>query len=576
MAEEVLNENFSEIPERLVKDENKRKELKTEATTLQTLTLTQRQLCDIEMILNGAFYPLQGFMDQADYDSVVKHLRLADGTLFSMPITLDITEDQKTRLAGEKRIALLDQENNLIAVMTVGTCWEPNKVLEAELVFGANDLKHPAVDYLHNIAGKYYLGGSLEGYQLPVHYDYTNLRRTPNELRKFFKENGWNRVVAFQTRNPLHRSHFELTTRAIKHANAHLLLNPVVGMTKPGDVDHHTRVRCYKSLMKHYEPGSALLSLLPLAMRMGGPREAIWHTVIRRNFGATHFIIGRDHAGPGNNSQNKPFYGDYDAQSLVLKYADELKLKILTFQQVVFVPSINSYLPEDELKPGMETKNISGTALRNLLMSGQNIPEWFSFPDVIRILQESYPPLHKQGFTVFFTGLSGSGKSTISNALLVKLTELISDRSITLLDGDVVRNHLSTELGFSREHRELNIKRIAYVASEITKARGVALTAAIAPYRNSREYARKLIAPTGGFIEVYVATPIEICEQRDRKGLYQKARSGLIKGFTGIDDPYEPPVNPELTIDTGSVTVAEAVDLIVYHLREKGYIKKED
>jgi sulfate adenylyltransferase len=576
MSEEVLNENFSEIPERLVKDENRRKELKTESTTLQTLTLTQRQLCDIEMILNGAFYPLQGFMDQTDYDSVVKHLRLADGTLFSMPITLDITEEQKTRLAGEKRIALLDQENNLIAIMTVGTCWEPNKALEAELVFGADDLKHPSVEYLHNTAGKYYLGGAVEGYQLPVHYDYSNLRRTPNELRKYFKENGWKRVVAFQTRNPLHRSHFELTTRAIKHANAHLLLNPVVGMTKPGDVDHHTRVRCYKSLMNHYEPGTALLSLLPLAMRMGGPREAIWHTVIRRNYGATHFIIGRDHAGPGNNSQNKPFYGEYDAQTLVLKYVDELKLKILTFQQVVFVPSLNKYLPEDELTPGMETKNISGTALRNCLMSGQTIPEWFSFPDVIRILQESYPPLHKQGFTVFFTGLSGSGKSTISNALLVKLTELISDRSITLLDGDVVRNHLSTELGFSKEHRELNIKRIAYVASEITKARGVALTAAIAPYRGSREYARKLIAPAGGFIEIYVATSLEVCEQRDRKGLYQKARSGLIKGFTGIDDPYEPPSNPELTIDTGKTSVAEAVDQIVYLLREKGYVRKEE
>jgi sulfate adenylyltransferase len=328
--------------------------------------------------------------------------------------------------------------------------------------------------------------------------------------------------------------------------------------------------------MNHYEPGSALLSLLPLAMRMGGPREAIWHAVIRRNFGATHFIIGRDHAGPGNNSQNKPFYGEYDAQTLVLKYADEIKLKILTFQQVVFVPSLNTYLPEDELTPGMETKNISGTALRNLLMSGQDIPQWFSFPDVIRILQESYPPLHKQGFTVFFTGLSGSGKSTISNALLVKLTELIADRSITLLDGDIVRNHLSTELGFSREHRDLNIKRIAYVASEITKARGIALTAAIAPYRNSREYARKLIAPLGGFIEIYVATSLEVCEQRDRKGLYQKARSGLIKGFTGIDDPYEPPVNPELNIDTGSTSVAEAVDKIVYLLREKGYIKKEE
>jgi len=556
--------------ELLVRDQTVLDKLKQESHALKTIVLTRRQLCDVELLLNGGFSPLKGFMVEEDYNRVVTEMRLSNGSIFPIPITLDISAEDAANITVNQRLALDDWEGNLIALMTVESKWVPDKSREAELVFGSTDQLHPAVYYLFNNAGQVYLGGRLEGIQLPVHYDFVHLRRTPAELREYFRANGHERVVAFQTRNPLHRSHFELTVRALKFANALLLLHPSVGMTKPGDVDHFTRVRCYLTLMQEYEPGTALLSLLPLAMRMGGPREALWHAVIRKNYGATHFIVGRDHAGPGNNSQGNPFYGDYDAQKLVLSFEAELGLKILTFRQVAYVPELQRYLPEDEVTKDMTVKNISGTELRRRLAFGEPIPEWFSFPGVITILQESSPPRFRQGFTVFFTGLSGSGKSTISNALMVRLMEL-TNRSVTLLDGDLVRQHLSTELGFSKEHRDLNIKRIGYVASEITKAGGIALSAAIAPYQAPREYVRHLISNCGGFVEVYVATPLEICEKRDRKGLYKRARQGLIKGFTGIDDPYEPPTKAEIIIQP-SLSVKESTDLIINYLKSTKYL----
>jgi sulfate adenylyltransferase len=567
--------NHLPIKEYFPTDAEEVKKLKQDAQALKSIALTQRQLCDIEMLLNGAFNPLTGFMNQADYEGVVKEMRMANGTLFPMPITLDLSKDQITKLGEDKRIALLDQEGNPIAILDIESIYEPNKQEEALGVFGTTDVLHPAVYYLFNNAGTHYVGGKVTGIQLPIHYDYVGLRRTPNEVRKLFAEKGWARVVAFQTRNPLHRSHYELTVRATKKADAHLFLNPVVGMTKPGDIDHHTRVRCYKNLMTHYPDGLALLSLLPLAMRMGGPREAVWHMIIRKNFGATHFIIGRDHAGPGNNAKGESFYDPYAAQKVAEQHAKEIGIEVLMFQQVVFVPDLNTYLPEDELKEGMVTKNISGTALRNHLMKGIPIPEWFSFPSVIKILTDSYPPLHKQGFTLFFTGLSGSGKSTISNAVMVRLMELTS-RTITLLDGDVVRHHLSSELGFSKEHRDLNIKRIGYVASEITKAGGIAISAAIAPYVAARNCARELVTPNGGFLEIHVSTPIEVCENRDRKGLYAKARNGQLKGFTGIDDPYEPPEKAEIIIDSSKYSVRDATELIISTLIEKGYLVQNE
>jgi sulfate adenylyltransferase len=547
--------------------------LREEAIRLPSVTLSERQLCDIELIMNGAFSPLRGFLNEKDYQSVVKEMRLADGTVWPMPITLDVDEKQAKELGVGSRVALRDHEGLLVAVMTVESSWKADKTREAEEVFGTTDDTHPAVDYLMHKAGDWYLGGKLEGVALPKHHDFLTLRNSPAELREHFQKLGWNKVVAFQTRNPLHRAHKELTLRAAKEVGASLLIHPVVGMTKPGDVDHYTRVRCYRKILARYPERTSMLSLLPLAMRMGGPREALWHAIIRKNYGCTHFIIGRDHAGPGNDSTGKPIYGPYDAQEVVAKYSEEIGVGIVEFKMMVYVEDKAEYYPVDEVPEGARTLNISGTELRRRLAEGLEIPEWFSYPEVVEELRHSYPPRNKQGFTVFFTGLSGSGKSTLANALLVHLLEEGS-RPVTLLDGDIVRTHLSSELGFSKEHRDLNIRRIAFVASEITKNGGIALCAPIAPYKGARRFGREIIGHYGGFIEVHVSTPLETCEKRDTKGLYAKARQGIIKGFTGIDDPYEIPENPELRVDTTNISVEESVQQILLHLEREGYLSK--
>ena len=546
-------------------------DLKKEAVSLPSITLTDRQLCDIELLMNGGFSPLSGFMERESYDRVVEEMRLSDGTLWPMPITLDLPEDRAKQLAKGDRIALREPEGMLLAVMTVNDVWKPDKAREARLVFGTEDETHPAVDYLMHTAGEWYVGGSLQGVQLPHHYDFLRLRQTPMELREQFRKLGWRRIVAFQTRNPMHRAHKELTVRAAKEVEANLLIHPVVGLTKPGDVDHFTRVRCYEKIMPKYPHGTAMLSLLPLAMRMAGPREALWHAIIRKNYGCTHLIVGRDHAGPGKDKDGKPFYGPYDAQEMVARHAEEIGVEMVPFKLMVYVEDRAEYMPIDEVPSDARTLTISGTELRRRLNEGLDIPEWFTYPEVVEELHISHPPRSRQGFTVFFTGLSGSGKSTIANALMVAFLEE-GRRPVTLLDGDIVRTNLSSELGFSKEHRDLNIRRIAFVASEITKNRGIAICAPIAPYAEPRRYARKLIEKYGGFIEVHVSTDISVCEERDRKGLYAKARQGLIKGFTGIDDPYEIPENPELRIDTAVVSVTEAVQRILLHLEKEGYI----
>lgn len=547
-------------------------QLKKEARTLRTVQLTPRQLCDTELLLNGGFSPLRGFLNQNDYDGVVEEMRLSDGTLWPIPIVLDVSHFQVEELTIGERVTLRDPEENAIAVLTIESIWEPNKAKEAEKVFGSpDDYNHPSISYLFNEAGSHYIGGSLQGIQLPTYYDFSDIRLTPKELRSKFQELGWDRIVGFQTRNPMHRSHRELTVRASREADAHLLVHPVVGLTKPGDVDHYTRVRCYKEIIKYYPEGLAQLSLLPLAMRMGGPKEAIWHAIIRKNYGLTHFIIGRDHAGPGNNRDGQPFYDPYAAQHLIVQYADEIGIKIMKYSQVVYVDETKEYKTEDEVLPGQKVLNISGTELRRRLFRGIDIPEWFSYPSVVKLLRQTYPPRNQQGFTVFFTGLSGAGKSTLANALRIVLMEEGS-RPVTLLDGDEVRMHLSSELGFSKEHRNLNIRRISWVASQITKSRGIAIIAAIAPYREPREFARKHISKNGGFLEVHVATPLEVCEKRDVKGLYAKARNGVLKNFTGIDDPYEEPANPEILLNTGQLPIRECLKNIIGHLKSEGYL----
>jgi sulfate adenylyltransferase len=547
-------------------------ELKGRSREWPSWDLTPRQLCDLELLLSGGFSPLRGFMSRADYEGVCNNMRLASGLLWPMPITLDVTEDfAKSLKPGSSKIALRDPEGVMLAALHVEDVWQPDRKAEAQSVFNSTSKAHPGADYVMNKANPWYVGGRLEGMQMPSHYDFRGFRLTPSELRAEFARLGWRRIVAFQTRNPMHRAHQELTFRAAKQVEANLLIHPVVGMTKPGDVDYFTRVRCYQLLTSKYPPGTVKLSLLPLAMRMGGPREAIWHALIRKNHGCTHFIVGRDHAGPGKDADGKPFYGPYEAQQVFKKNETDIGVTMVPFNMMVYLEDEDKYFPDDEVPKGARVLNISGTELRQRLNEGRDIPAWFTYPEVVQELRRSYPPRHRQGVTIFFTGLSGSGKSTIANVLLTKFLET-GGRPVTLLDGDLVRKHLSSELGFSKEHRDINIRRIGYVASEITKNGGVAICAPIAPYDATRKHVRSLIEPVGGFILVHVSTSVEVCEQRDRKGLYAKARAGILKEFTGISDPYEEPNDAEVVINTADLTPEEAAQEIILHLEREGFV----
>jgi sulfate adenylyltransferase len=459
----------------------------------------------------------------------------------------------------------------MLAALHVEELWQPDRRDEAMAVYGTTSPKHPGANYLLEQTNPWYVGGRLEGIQRPTHYDFRTLRLSPSELRAEFMRLGWRRIVAFQTRNPMHRAHQELTLRAAKEVEANLLLHPSVGMTKPGDVEYYVRVRCYETLLSKYPKDTVKLSLLPLAMRMGGPREAVWHSIIRKNYGCSHFIVGRDHAGPGNDAAGKPFYGPYAAQELLETHQKEIGITMVPFQMMVYLEDKDVYVPEDQVPEGSRVLNISGTELRTRLSEGREIPSWFTFSEVAGELRRSYPPRKHQGFTVFFTGLSGSGKSTIANVLLIKFLEL-GGRPVTILDGDIVRKHLSSELGFSREHRDINIRRIGFVASEITKNGGIAICAPIAPFDEVRKQVRAMIQPHGGFILVHLATGLEACEKRDRKGLYAKARAGLVKQFTGISDPYEVPKDADVTLDTNELTPEEAAQEIFLHLEREGFI----
>ena len=556
----------------VIVDSARAAELKAHSKEWPSWDLTPRQVCDVELLLSGGFSPLRGFLNRSDYEGVCHNMCLSSGLLWPMPITLDVTEVfAKSLKPGSSRIALRDPEGVMLAVLSVEDVWQPDRSAEAKAVFGTTSKAHPGADYAINKANPWYVGGKLEGLQSPSHYDFRSLRLTPAELRSEFARLGWRRVVAFQTRNPMHRAHQELTFRAAKQVESNLLIHPSVGMTKPGDVDYFTRVRCYQLLLSKYPQGSVKLSMLPLAMRMGGPREAIWHGLIRKNYGCTHFIVGRDHAGPGNDTDGKPFYGPYDAQQLFKKHESEIGVTMVPFNMMVYLEDQDKYVPDNEVPQGSRVLNISGTELRQRLNEGREIPAWFTYPEVVQELRRSYPPRHKQGVTIFFTGLSGSGKSTIANVLLTKFLEM-GGRPVTILDGDLVRKHLSSELGFSKEHRDINIRRIGYVASEITKNGGIAICAPIAPYEAVRKQVREMIEPVGGFVLVHVATPLEICEQRDRKGLYAKARAGIVKEFTGISDPYEVPQKAEVVINTGELSPEEAAQEIILHLEQQGFI----
>jgi len=536
------------------------------------LNLTPRQVCDLELILNGGFSPLTGFLNEEDYKGVVSNMRLSNGTLWPMPINLDVSKEEASQFKVGDRVLLRGTDTEPLAIITIESIYTPDKALEGEKVFGSPDDKcHPSVAYLLDEAGEIYIGGSVEGIQLPAHYDFVDLRRTPAELRQKIERQRFQRVVGFQTRNPMHRSHRELTLKAARETKSNILIHPVVGMTKPGDVDHYTRVRCYIEILKTYPSDMAMLSLLPLAMRMAGPREAVWHAIIRKNYGCTHFIVGRDHAGPGKNREGNDFYGPYEAQDLLSAHKDEIGIDVFMSQVLAYVEDLGEYRTPDNVPEGCRVLNISGTELRRRLFKGIDIPAWFSFPSVVQILRQRHPPRNKQGFTILFTGLSGSGKSTIANAVRVALLEEGS-RTVSLLDSNEMRQNLSAELGFTNEDRKSNVKRLGYVASEITKAGGIAVVVAIAPFAETRDYARKLCSEFGGFIEVHVNTPLEECERRDLKGLYKKARAGEISDFTGIDSPYEAPTSPEITLDCSTIDVKQAVHEIILYLEQESYI----
>ncbi|KAI2639423.1 putative sulfate adenylyltransferase [Xylaria nigripes] len=560
----------------LARDFPRQAELAAEAETLPAIVLTERQLCDLELILNGGFSPLEGFMNQADYNGVVKENRLASGVLFSMPITLDLSAEAINELGLKpgKRVTLRDlRDDRNLAIITIDDIYKPDKGLEAREVFGSEDEAHPAVKYLFRTAGEFYVGGKIEAINRLQHYDFVDLRYTPAELRLHFDKLGWSRVVAFQTRNPMHRAHRELTVRAARSHLANVLIHPVVGLTKPGDIDHFTRVRVYKALLPRYPNGMAVLGLLPLAMRMGGPREAIWHAIIRKNHGATHFIVGRDHAGPGKNSQGVDFYGPYDAQYAVEKYRNELGIEVVPFQMVTYLPDKDEYAPIDEIPKDTRTLNISGTELRSRLRSGREIPEWFSYPEVVKVLRESHPPRASQGFTILLTGYQNSGKDQIARALQVTLNQQ-GGRSVSMLLGETVRSELSSELGFSREDRSKNIARIAFVAAELTRSGAAVIAAPIAPFESDRQAAKEAVEKYGDFYLVHVATPLEYCEKTDMRGIYAQARRGEIKGFTGVDDPYEPPVKPNLVVNCEKQSVRSIVHQIVLMLEGTGLLDR--
>ena len=544
-------------------------ELRDEAGRLPSIQISERAVCDLELLATGGFSPLERFMSQDDFRSVVEDMRTSNGTLFPIPITLPVDDDAGISL--DSRIALRDPNNNLLAIMDVEEAYQWNMEETAKEVFGTLDLRHPIVAEMHQW-GRYNISGRLQVIQLPERHDFSEMRLTPAQTRSALEKTGRRNVVAFQTRNPLHRVHEELTKRAAAAVDGVLLLHPVVGLTRLGDVDHYTRVRTYRALTElYYEPDRVLLALLPLAMRMGGPREAVWHAIIRRNFGANHLIVGRDHAGPGVDSRGEPFYGPYDAQELVEAHADELGVRALTFTELVYVPSEGRYEEVSELPPDVETASISGTQVREeYLNAGKPLPDWFTRPEVADILGDTYPPRHRQGVCIWFTGLSGSGKSTTADVLTSLLME--HGRQVTVLDGDVVRTNLSRGLGFSKEDRDTNILRIGYVASEIVRHGGIAICAAISPYIATRDAVRSMMGEDQ-FVEVFVDTPLEVCESRDAKGMYARARAGEITGFTGIDDPYEAPPDPELTLDTVAYEPAENAVRIIELLTEAGFLR---
>ncbi|MBM9513989.1 bifunctional sulfate adenylyltransferase/adenylylsulfate kinase [Desulfogranum marinum] len=563
----------SEFSESLIVHFRRAEQLRKQAVDLFSLDLNMRQLCDLELLLNRGFYPLNGYLNQQDYENVIKGMRLSNGDIWPIPVCLDVDAATAAKLVGGQQIALNDQEGFLLAILTVGDVWQPDKIHEAEAVYGTADgQQHPGVKSLLQQTGEWYVSGTVEGVTLPIHYDFQELRLTPSETHRRFTQYGWRRVLGFHTREYLHCAHREMVLAAARDISATLFLHPVVGLEHPGKRDHYTQVHCYQEFVQHFPANMILFGITPMAERFAGPREALWHAMIRKNFGCSHFMVADTHGDPFAGSDHEPFYPKYAAQELVEEMAPETGIAMVPERAMGYVEDKAQYVFLTDVKDDESVKTITSEELKRRLEWGREVPEWYSYANVVKELQKAFPPRSSQGFTVFLTGLSGSGKSTIAKVLMVRFMEM-RDRPVTLLDGDIVRKNLSSELTFSKEHRDLNVTRIGFVASEITKNGGIALCAPIAPYEAPRTANRELISRYGGYIEVHVATPLEVCEQRDRKGLYAKARKGIIKGVTGVSDPYIVPENPELTIDTSQLTPAEAVQEIMLYLEEQGYTR---
>ncbi len=557
----------------LLLDEADSECVKNESESYPAITLSQRQQCDLELLVTGALSPLTGFMNQNDYESVVENTSLLDGTVWPIPYYLDLTEEQAAGINVGDKIALHDTEGFMPAVITVESKWKPDKNKEAENIYGTLDSEHPGVDYLLNTVGDVYIGGKVDAIQLPFHYDFETLRYTPLELRQHFDKLGWRSIVAFHTSKPMHAVHYEMTMRASKQANAHILIQPVVGMAKPGDLHYYSRVHCYEAILKQYPKSLVTLALIPMAMRMAGPREALMNAIIRQNYGCTHYIVGTEHAGPPNvRDSGKRFYVTGASQQYVKQFENDIDIKIIDIEELCYDEDKGQFITRTDTKQVLcSSESFSNTRILNSLLKQEEIPEWVTFPEVLAALRQSYPSRSQRGLTLFFTGLSGSGKSTLARIIYAKFIEE-GKRPVTLLDGDVVRLNLSSELGFSKKDRNTNIRRIGYVASEITKNRGVAICAPIAPYKEIRREVRNKIEEYGSFIEIHVSTSLEECESRDRKGLYAKARKGIIPEFTGISDPYDVPEKPEIRVDTVDVSPMQAAQDIYLYLIREGYI----
>ncbi len=555
-------------------DDRRLRELREASRDWPSTDLEPAVVCDLELLINGGYSPLSGFMGAADYDSVCSSMRLADGTVWPLPLTLGVGDELAGSLAIGDRLALRDREGVMLAALTVAEVFEPDRRAEVEALFGSSPGAEGRARRFVKRQLRFAVAGTVEGVQAPVHHDFRDLRLTPAELRRVFSRLGWRRVLAYQTHQTMHRAHQMLTEQAAQELGASLLIHPVVGHSRIGDADHYTRVRCYQALLPHYPKDTVRLSLLPLAPREAGPREAVLQAIVHRNHGATHFMVEPGDGGSILETSGAPAYDSEEARRLIASLEDELGIEMVPRPPMGYLESARSYVPLDQVPDGERVRTVSGGEVRRRLAAGADLPQWFTFPAVERELRSRHPPRRTQGLTVFFSGLSGSGKSTIANALRVKLLER-GGRAVSLLDGDVVRKNLSSELGFSKEHRDLNIHRIGFVASEITRAGGIAICAPIAPYDVVRRQVRDMVEPWGGFILVHVSTPLEVCEARDRKGMYAKARAGIIKEFTGVSDPYEVPLDADVTIDTSDVTPDEAVREVLLHLEREGYLTAE-